>query len=482
MSPSPPLLRLSQNPTIRGMALFLITLAVFLPAMNGAFIWDDDITLTNNPLVKLPFGEGFRDIWLSPHATDYYPLTWSTFWVEWRIFGLNLTGYQAINVVLHSLSAVLLWRILHRLGLPGGSATAWCAALLFAVHPVAVDSVAWISQRKNTLSMVFYLLAILGFLKFDDSEGRRFYWLSPLAFLAALLSKASVITFPIILLVLLWYRHGDSYLAALWSNPFPSKKRPPSVFEHKLVQLLPALCLSAASALVTIWFQGKVIGYGATSGFEVTDTISKTLRASFEETGNSPALGERILLTGQVYWFYFCKLIVPTKIAMVYATWKINAHHWAHYIPVLAMIAGITATFCYQKRLGRGPCAALAYIFLALLPVLGLVKMSYHAYSWAANHLSYLAIPGVTALGASLAAHFPRKVPHPASRFTSRIAILIIFAIFAATTWHRASLYKEPSTLWSDNIAKIPTAYVAYNETRHRLSQRGKVRGGSIPI
>lgn len=447
--------RLGQNTLFLGISLFLLTAAVLSPAMSGGYIWDDDITLTDNPLVKLSLQEGIPHIWASKHSTDYYPLTWSSFWLEWRLWEQDARGYHIVNILLHACSAVLLWRIFVRLEIPGGKWTPWCAALLFAIHPICVDSVAWISQRKNTLSMVFYLAAILSYLKFDDKGQRKHYWLSALAFGAGLLSKSSIITLPLVIPCLLWFRHGTPYLRG-----FLFKKRQRSVFNNKLVQLAPFFILAAAAAFMTIWFQGKVLGYGVESGNSATATVKGALGASMSGRNN---LGERLLVTGQAYWFYIVKLLVPTGISMVYGTWRVNSYHWTHYIPTISMVAAIVFTFRLRKRIGRGLCAALIYIAVALLPVLGFVAMSYQNYSWVANHLCYIAVPGAAALAVCLARHAVSKFGAGASGAGTALFV-VVASIFAVQSLNRASLYQDPIRLWLDNIAKSPLAAAPYNE------------------
>ena len=188
------------RPIVAGAVLFAITLLAYLPAFHGGFLLDDDLLLTANPLIKSPIG--WLQFWHTNTTPDYLPLMSDSFWLEWRLWGLNPSGYHATNILLHAVSAILFWLLLRRLRVPG----AWLAALIFAIHPVNVRSVAWIAERKNTLSMVFYLASLIAFEKWDDGRRRQAYWLSLVLFVAGLLSKSSTVVLPAVLLILTWYK------------------------------------------------------------------------------------------------------------------------------------------------------------------------------------------------------------------------------------------------------------------------------------
>ena len=256
-----------------GSAILLMTLVAYIPAMYGGFIWDDDSYVTNNPL--LPAIDGLWRIWFAADTPQYYPLVFTTFWLEHRLWGLNPMGFHIVNVSLHALNAVIVWFILQRLNVRG----AWLIGAVFALHPVHVESVAWITERKNVLSGLFYLLALWSYLKFDEAGGKKWYGGALLLFVFALLSKTVTPTFPVVLLILMWYRG----------------KR---IGKREIFTLIPFLAIGLVMGLVTVWYEVHHVG------------------AKGEEWGLT--VFERILVAGRVIWFYALKLLYPVNLTFIY--------------------------------------------------------------------------------------------------------------------------------------------------------------------
>lgn len=194
--------------------LALLALVAFWPAINGTFLWDDDQYVTHNH--ALLDASGLKEIWKIPPGTiQYYPLTFTVFWVEHHIWENNALGYRVVNLLLHAGAAVVLWRILRRLKIPG----AWAAAAIWAVHPLQAESVCWISECKNVLSGVLALGSVLFYLEFaglyDPSSNRRTwnlnadwqtYAISAGLFLLAMLAKTAVVFLPLAILLILWWK------------------------------------------------------------------------------------------------------------------------------------------------------------------------------------------------------------------------------------------------------------------------------------
>ena len=230
---------LMQRPTYKfalpAALLVIITVVAYLPVRNCGFVFDDRTMLTENPILET---NGLYNSWFTAKQTNYWPVTWTSFWIEHKFFGLNPAGYHIVNVILHILCSILIWLLLKRLKIP----CALLAAAIFAVHPVNVESVAWITQRKNLLSMLFFLLALLWYFVFDDSGRRKFYWLAVVAFILAMFSKGAVVAFPVVVLMYAWWRRG-------------------SIGRRDILLSIPLFAVSAVMSFVEIWFQQtRVIG------------------------------------------------------------------------------------------------------------------------------------------------------------------------------------------------------------------------------
>ncbi len=291
---------------VGALPIFVLVLLIYLPAMHGEFIWDDDILLTNNPLIRST--SGLFDIWFTSKPLDYVPLTMTSFWFQWRIWGLDPAGYHLVNALLHALGSVLLWRLLRMFKLPG----AWFAATIFAVHPVCVASVAWIAEQKNTLSLVFVLLSLILYFRGEGSRelhgatsmatsqpgSGSFYWASLVAFALALASKPSAVVLPVILLGCIWWRYGK-------------------VGWRDILRTIPFFALTIASCFITLWIQHR-----ARAGGEI----------------HSDPFLVRVLGGTWSVWFYLYKTILPINLSMIYPRWSINPGSVVTWLPAAALV------------------------------------------------------------------------------------------------------------------------------------------------
>jgi tetratricopeptide (TPR) repeat protein len=411
-------------------AIVALTLLVYIPAMGGGFLWDDDWLLTDNPHLRNL--NGLARIWQftlggDKRIPDYFPVTWTSFWIEWQLWGKNPTGYHVTNIALHAANAVLVWLVLARLGVRW----AWLAGALFAVHPVNVASVAWIAERKNTLSMLFYLLAWLSYLRFDEKDGWKWYARSLGLFLLALLSKTSVVMLPVVLLLVGWWRRDK----VTWRD---------------LLAALPFFAMALVFSIIGILYQTHVVILGAPI--------------------HSPREGFffRLVVAGIAPWFYMLKTVLPYPLAMVYPRWQIDPKGLPFFLPGLAWV-GVLALLWRLRRWCKGVLASLVYFVVTLFPVLGFFTMYYNLYSFVADHWLYVSIIGLLALVAGGA--------EALSRLWSRWAVLGIASVtvvaLGVLTWSHNAVYADNIRLWKDNIAKYPNHFMPYFSLGYALDAQG---------
>ena len=410
-------------------AIVALTLAAYVPVMTGEyeFLWDDLGLITRNRFVNpnepphLPGGTGLRKLWTAGEQLDYWPLTATTFWVEWRIWGARATGYHVTNILLHAIGAVLVWAVLKRLKVPAP----WLAAAIFAVHPVCTASAAWISERKNTLSMVFFLLSILAYLRFDAAGRERWYALSLAAFVAAMLSKASVATLPVVLLGILWWLHGRVRL-------------------RHVLRSLPFFAVSLGLSLVTVLYQHRTIG---------------------SENVRPEGLLSRIAAAGWAVWFYIYKALVPVDLMLTYPRWHVDTASVLSFVPLVllaAIIAGLAVlAMRYRHAWARAGLFAFGYFTVTLAPALGLIAMSWHKFSLVADHFQYLSLAAVPALIVGGAARLVRRAPR-AVRGTVLSAGGIVVLLLVGLTWHQQRIYRNDKTIFTDTVEKNPRSWLAH--------------------
>jgi len=422
--------RTKQRTWLAVIVILLVTIGAYWPAIqNGGFIWDDNALLTDNPAIK--DSGGLHTIWFTTKLVDYLPLTSTSLWIEWRLWRMNPTGYHVTNVLLHAIASILLWRVLKRLRIPG----AWVAGLLFAVHPVCVASAAWIAERKNTLSMVFYLLSILLFLRFDDESANlkikgagKWFGFSLIAFALALLSKGSVTVLPGVLLLLVWWRHDR-------------------ITQKHFLRTVPFFAMSAVCAAATILLQHRGIGLP------------------------QDGLLVRLLAGSRAFWFYIWKDIAPINLTMVYPLWPVPLNHWLTYVPVVGSLLLIPVLWHFRFSWGKAVLFALAYFVIALAPVLGVFNMAYFAISRVSDHLQYLAVPAIAALiAAGGALVLERK-----NGTAWKVMVTVIAAIFCVMTWNHSKIFVVPETLWADNVQKNPNSWRVRNSYGAALFKNAKI-------
>ncbi|MCX8228916.1 MAG: glycosyltransferase family 39 protein [Planctomycetota bacterium] len=388
-------------------ALVVAALLAFLPTLSNGWIWDDDdYILHNRTLVE---SGGLADIWLDPSKTpQYYPVVHTSFWIETRLWGQSPMGFHLVNILLHGLGAILLWKLLRKLGLRG----AWVAGLLFAVHPVMTESVAWVTERKNVLSGVLVFAAALQWLRFQENKKWKTYAGASALFLGALLSKTVTASLPAVLLVLLWWKHGK----------LPRR---------------PALSLTA-------W-----IPVGVSFGLYTARLEKDHVHASGHYWDFSFA--ERALVAGKACWLYLSKLVWPHDLAFFYHRWIPNTADALSWAWPLSLFLVLFLLWKYRARIGRGPLAGVLIFGGVLFPALSFFNVYPHKFSWIADHFQYHAAAAVFAMFGFALSH--PKLP----RWTPLIVALPLMGL----SFQQSKIYENVETLWADTVQKTPTSSAA---------------------
>ncbi|MDO8545102.1 MAG: tetratricopeptide repeat protein [Opitutaceae bacterium] len=399
----------------------------FAPAIGGTWVWDDQAEIIGNALIKDPAGLG--KIWRGETTTDYFPLKTALQWLQWRAWADNPRPYHITNVALHLLSALLAWRLFRKVGCPQPGA--WLGGMLFAVHPLTVESVAWIAEFKNAVSLPPLLLAATAFVDFTASGRRRDYILALVSFVAAGLCKTSVVMLPPVLLLFIWWRRN-------------------TVGVRDLKTVAPFFAISAVLGGVTIWFQhARAIG-----SWEIV-------------TGGTL---ERMGRAGAAMGFYLWKTILPVGLLPVYPR-EIPAASAAGQILVWALLAGVT-WWCWRHRgsWGRHALLGFGWFALHLVPVLGLVTMAFLHFAWVADHFAYIPLIGVVGLAGAGCGRAWERWGGTRVVLAAAAALVLGLAVFA--TRQHAARFQSEETLWRYTLEKNPAAWVGHNNLAVTLGRR----------
>lgn len=426
-------------------ALMGVTLLAYLPALWAGYIWDDGGYVQYNSTLRSL--DGLRRIWFEFGATqDYYPLTFSTFWVEYQLWGLLPAGYHLNNVLLHALNAVLLAQLLVRLRVPG----AFVAAAIFALHPVHVESVAWITERKNVLSGLFFLLALHAYVSFEDFHQeqpviarRRWCYAASLGFfLLAMLSKTVTVTLPFVLPVIVWWRRGRlSWRDIAAAVPY-------------IVLAIPIFALSSLSGA----------NFGG-AGVPITGSDDELWKFT---------LLERFLIAGRCLWFYALKLICPVELSFVYPRWEIDRTLWWQYLFPLTAFSLPVVFLLMRNRWGRGPAAAVLFYGLTLAPASGFFSFYFQRYSFVADHLQYLASAGLIGLAAGTAATAWQQIA-PQRRMIYSVAGVLVLLLLGVLTFQQCFAYSDLESLWKDTLRKNPDCEMAHMNLGYLLREQNRL-------
>lgn len=405
-----------------------MALASYLPAMLwGGFVWDDVAHIPGEPALRDL--AGLQRIWFAPtevREPHYRPLTYTSFWLEHKLWGLAPNGYHVVNVLLHAANAVLLWRILRTLAVPG----AWFAAAVFAVHPLHVESVAWTIERKDVLSGLFYLACVSMWLRFlaapetgaaqsARASRWRYYGLALMLLAAGMLAKNMVVTLPAALLVLHWWRRGRVALM-------------------DVARLAPFFVVALSLVVVDLLL------------------VTTKTPASFDYS-----FLERLLIAARAVWFYVGKLAWPADLAVIYSHWDVQVGNPTAWVPLALALALAAALWLLRDRLGRGPLAGALFFVVTLSPTLGFVDHTYLLFSFVADRYQYLAGIGVIAVVVGAAAVAAQALPGTWRRVAagSGVAVLVLLATL---TWRQAAIYRDEVTFFQHIVERNPEAVGAH--------------------
>lgn len=441
-------------------AFFLLVVVAYWPALSGQFIWDDDENIVKS--VALRSFKGLLRIWFEPGATQqYYPLTHTSFWLDYHLWGLHPAMYHLENLLLHAASAVLLWRVLRRLDVRG----AWLAASIFALHPVCVESVAWITERKNTLSGVFYLASAWAAIEFwlpkpakgtpvtDPARATkrvepsapkvhtasaqfgasRYYWLALVFYACALCGKSATIALPAVILLVAWWKRG-------------------SLMKRDAVLMLPFLACGLAMAAMTISIENHLrLNVGGPDDWQF-----------------SPV--QRLLIGARAAWFYFGKIVWPHPLMFMYPRWDIQPSHILDYAPLAAAIAVFVVLWRKRNSWGRPLLVAVGSFVAILFPVLGGFNVFFYRYSFVCDHFQYLAAIGPIALVAA-AIMIALNIFSKGQPLLKPVVCALLLLTLGTLTWRQSGVFHDRETLWRDALANNPASWMAHDNLGVWLSQ-----------
>jgi Flp pilus assembly protein TadD, contains TPR repeats len=457
-----------QRDWLWGFVLIGLVCLAYARVFNAGFIWDDESHLTRNTCIVGPLG--LKEVWTSARAV-YYPLVLTTFWTLHKFAGLSPWPYHLLNVFLHAGSAILLWQVLRQLNVRG----AWLGAALWALHPVMVQSVAWVTELKNTQSGFFYLLSIFCFLKSDaatqgpaisssplrrSGDRRSLLFASSLVFfILATLSKPSVVMLPVVLFLCIWWRTGRTH-------------------RHDVLALAPFVVISALASVWTI-FEQKF--HAGATGTEWAQTWP-----------------DRLIIAGRAIWFYLAKLIWPHPLIFIYPRWEIDSSQVTAYLPLLAALGGLLGLWLNRAKWSRTVFFAAAYYVVSLFPVLGFFSVYFFRYSFVSDHFQYLASMGPLALaGAGIVTALERFGETPsrsasdtdALQFSRNIAAvrsksLLVLAtagtcllLLVVLTWRQTAVYHDLVTLYTATLTRNPGCWMAQYNLGIALNEQGDTDG-----
>jgi len=436
--------------------IVLAGLWIYSPAYHGDWLWDDDQLITANATVQSGSLQGLAKLWFNPDGADFFPLSYSALWAQWPFFKNQPTGYHVTTILLHIIGSLLLWALLARMRVPG----AWLSGLIFAIHPVCVESVAWVSETKNTLSLPLFLLACLCWVVQDDTQDdtqddkqddkRRagvrstwFYFLSMLFFLLSMLAKTSMVALPVVFLLHAWWKRG-------------------TVTWHDIIRTAPFFLISLVLGIITIRYQhGRAIG---------------------AETILVGGVASRIATAGMAILFYLGQILWPANLLPIYPRWEVDPPKVWQFLAWPVIGGGVAWLWANRgtadrPKWGRHALFGLGFFLLMVLPVLGFVTISYMRITWVADHFIYLPMIGVVALIGALLT----RLYEQANESTKPLIVgggTVALAVCALLAFRYANAWASEDALWTHTLKTNHDAWQAHNRLGAKKFGRGDIEGG----
>ncbi len=417
------------TPVLQALLIVAAGVWVFYPAIHGQWLWDDDVLITNNLLIHDP--AGLWKTWFAPTMSliDYFPITVSVEWLAWRAWGLNTFGYHLTSIVLHLTSALLVWRLLSKLGIR----LAWLGGLLFAIHPVMVESVAWIAELKNTLSLPPFLIAMCAWIDYEEHGKWTHYWLALGLFLVAMLCKTTMVMFPFVILLYAWWKRGRIRVRDLTGSA-------------------PFFVVSLVLGLTTMWFLHHAM---APQAVQLGGFLS------------------RVACAGLSLAFYFSKSVLPIGLLPTYPQWAVGRPSLVQFLPW--PILGGVLYLCWANRAswGRHALLGLGFFLINLAPFVGFTAAAYMDFTWVMDHTLYIPLIGLIGLATAGLGWLDDRVPASTRPYGIGM-VTVVLVLLAVSSRAYAGLYVNPETLWTYTVERNSDAWLAYDNLGYTLTKAGK--------
>lgn len=433
-----------RNLIFKILLILLAGLFVYAPVFHADWLWDDDQEVTAS--VILPDPGALPKIWAGSEGADYFPLKTSVQWVLYRFIGTDRTGWHMANIILHLVNALLVWKLLRRLGIRQG----WIGGLLFVVHPILVESVAWVSELKNTLSLPFLLLSMLAFINYEERQKPSHLALSAVFYLAAILCKTSVVMFPCVLLLYGWWKSMEAVPEKPWKWSFPPPLERSNALGRAVWGSIPFFLISLIFGLLTIYFQHE--------------------RAIGTETIPVGGMISRAATAGMAIWFYLYKCILPFNLLPIYPRWEVDPPAWYQFLAWPAIIGLLLWLWSKRNSWGRHALFGLGFFLINLFPVMGFIKMSYMRITWVADHFLYLPVLGLIGLAAGLADRY--YDPEKPKKWVVVIG-LAVFVVFTFESHRYANVFFNEEQMWSYTLKANPDAWQAHSRLGKVMIDQG---------